>query len=94
MSPESPNLQELDNAKKMAQVPQGSWVWPDSRRGGNIPAALTTWRSMFNGNTPPPGLAGEYYMTMASDKALYPQAVSELRQYVAQYPQENARAWL
>ncbi|VEC84313.1 BscS [Raoultella ornithinolytica] len=45
---------------------------------------------MFNGNTPPPGLAGEYYMTMASDKALYPQAVSELRQYVARYPQENA----
>lgn len=45
---------------------------------------------MFNGNTPPPGLAGEYYMTMASDKTLYPQAVNELRQYVAQHPQENA----
>lgn len=28
-------------------------------------------------------------MTMASDKSLYPQALSELRQYVAQHPQEN-----
>ena len=75
----------------MAQVPQGQLgLARQQARSGNIPAALTTWRSMFNGNTPPPGLAGEYYMTMASDKALYPQAVSELRQYVAQYPQENA----
>ncbi len=45
---------------------------------------------MFNGNTPPAGLAAEYYLTMASDKSLYPQAISELRQYVAQHPQENA----
>ena len=30
-------------------------------RGGNIPGALATWRSMFNGNTPPAGLAAEYY---------------------------------
>lgn len=75
----------------MAQVPQGQLsLARQQARSGNIPAALTTWRSMFNGNTPPPGLAGEYYMTMASDKALYPQAVSELRQYVARYPQENA----
>ncbi|MCE4197656.1 cellulose synthase, partial [Escherichia coli] len=59
-------------------------------RGGNIPGALATWRSMFNGNTPPAGLAAEYYLTMASDKSLYPQAISELRQYVAQHPQENA----
>ncbi|VGQ12421.1 5-hydroxyisourate hydrolase [Klebsiella quasipneumoniae subsp. similipneumoniae] len=29
---------------------------------------------MFNGNTPPAGLAAEYYLTMASDKSLYPQA--------------------
>lgn len=45
---------------------------------------------MFNGNTPPAELAAEYYLTMASDKSLYPQAISELRQYVAQHPQENA----
>jgi hypothetical protein len=34
---------------------------------------------LFNGNTPPAGLAAEYYLTMASDKSLYPQAISELR---------------
>ncbi len=66
------------------------WLnWPASRREGNIPGA-GDWRSMFNGNTPPAGLAAEYYLTMASDKSLYPQAISELRQYVAQHPQENA----
>ncbi|MFK3704344.1 Tfp pilus assembly protein PilF [Raoultella sp. BIGb0138] len=89
--PNSASLQELDTAKKMAQVPQGQLnLARQQARSGNIPAALTTWRSMFNGDIPPSGLAAEYYMTMASDKSLYPQALSELRQYVAQHPQENA----
>ncbi len=40
----------------MAQVPQGQLgLARQQARSGNIPAALTTWRSMFNGNTPPPG---------------------------------------
>ena len=90
-APDSPGLQDLDNAKKMSQVPQGQLnLARQQARGGNIPGALATWRSMFNGNTPPAGLAAEYYLTMASDKSLYPQAISELRQYVAQHPQENA----
>lgn len=90
-APDSPGLQDLDSAKKMAQVPQGQLTLARQQaRSGNVPAALATWRSMFNGNVPPSGLAAEYYMTMASDKALYPQALSELRQYVAQHPQENA----
>ncbi|HAV2048839.1 cellulose synthase subunit BcsC-related outer membrane protein [Raoultella ornithinolytica] len=90
-SPNSASLQELDNARKMTQVPQGQLsLARQQARSGNVPAALATWRSMFNGNTPPAGLAAEYYMTMASDKSLYPQALSELRQYVAQHPQENA----
>lgn len=90
VAPDSPDLQELDSAKKMAQVPQGQLnLARQQARSGNIPAALATWRSMFNGNVPPSGLAAEYYMTMASDKSLYPQALSELRQYVAQHPQEN-----
>ncbi|MBK6140290.1 tetratricopeptide repeat protein, partial [Klebsiella pneumoniae] len=90
-APDSPGLQDLDNAKKMSQVPQGQLsLARQQARGGNIPGALATWRSMFNGNTPPAELAAEYYLTMASDKSLYPQAISELRQYVAQHPQENA----
>ena len=77
-APDSPGLQDLDNAKKMSQVPQGQLsLARQQARGGNIPGALATWRSMFNGNTPPAGLAAEYYLTMASDKSLYPQAISE-----------------
>ncbi len=72
-APDSPGLQDLDNAKKMSQVPQGQLsLARQQARGGNIPGALATWRSMFNGNTPPAGLAAEYYLTMASDKSLYP----------------------
>ena len=44
----------LDNAKKMAQVPQGQLsLARQQARSGNVPAALATWRSMFNGNVPP-----------------------------------------
>ncbi len=45
---------------------------------------------MFNGDTPPPSPAPEYYQTMASDKALYPQALAQMRSFVAQYPQDTA----
>ncbi len=88
-APDSPGLQDLDNAKKMSQVPQASSTRPAGARR-QYPRGAGDRRSMFNGNTPPAGLAAEYYLTMASDKSLYPQAISELRQYVAQHPQENA----
>lgn len=88
-APNSPGLQDLDSAKKWPRSPGTAKPGKTAERSGNVPAALATWRSMFNGNVPPSGLAAEYYMTMASDKSLYSQAVSELRQYVAQHPQEN-----
>ncbi|MCS2163916.1 cellulose synthase subunit BcsC-related outer membrane protein [Scandinavium sp. H11S7] len=91
VSPGDHSLQALENARKMAKVPQGQLnLARQQARSGNIPAALTTWRGMFNGSQPPPALAAEYYTTMASDKSLYPQALSELRGYVAQNPQDNA----
>lgn len=90
-SPNDNGLQDLDNARKMAKVPQGQLnLARQQARSGNIPAALVTWRGMFSGDQPPQALAAEYYMTMASDKSLYPQALSELRGYVAQHPQDNA----
>ncbi|QJT83153.1 cellulose biosynthesis protein BcsC [Kosakonia sp. MUSA4] len=90
-APGDGGLQALDNAKQMAQVPQGQLTLARQQaRSGNIPAALETWRSLFNGNTPPPGLAPEYYLTMASDKALYPQALAQMQRIVAQNPQDNA----
>ena len=89
-SPNDPKLQALENAKELTQVPQGQLnLARQQARSGNTPAALATWRSMFNGNTPPASLAPEYYLTMAGDKSLYPQAVSELRAFVAQNPQDN-----
>ena len=91
VSPDDGGLQALDNAKQLAQVPQGQLTLARQQaRSGNIPAALATWRSLFNGDTPPPSLAPEYYLTMGSDKAMYPQALSEIQRFVAQNPQDNA----
>lgn len=91
VAPADAGLQALDNAKQLAQVPQGQLTLARQQaRSGNVPAALSTWRSMFNGDTPPPSLAPEYYLTMGSDKSLYPQAIGELQRFVAQNPQDNA----
>lgn len=91
VSPGDAGLQALDNAKQLAQVPQGQLsLARQQARSGNIPAALATWRNMFSGDTPPPSLAPEYYLTMAGDKAMYPQALSEIKRFVAQNPQDNA----
>lgn len=90
ISPDDAGLQALDNAKQLAQVPQGTLTLARQQaRSGNIPAALETWKTLFNGDTPPPSLAPEYYLTMASDKSLYPQALAELQRFSAQNPQDN-----
>lgn len=91
LSPDDAGLQALDNAKQLTQVPQGQLsLARQQARSGNVPAALATWRSMFNGDTPPPSLAPEYYQTMAGDKALYPQALAQMKSFVAQNPQDTA----
>lgn len=91
VSPGDGNLQALDNAKQLTQVPQGQLsLARQQARSGNIPASLATWRSMFNGDTPPPSLAPEYYLTMAGDKSLYPQAVAQLKTFAVQNPQDTA----
>ncbi|MBM3074333.1 cellulose biosynthesis protein BcsC [Lelliottia sp. RWM.1] len=91
VSPNDAGLQSLDNAKQMTQVPQGTLTLARQQaRSGNIPAALDTWKTLFNGDTPPASLAPEYYQTMGSDKSLYPRALGELQRFVAQNPQDNA----
>lgn len=90
VSPQDPNLQELDNAKQVQQIPRGQLALARQQaRSGNVSAAISTWRTMFTGDQPPSGLAPEYYLTMAGDKSLYPQAVNGLRQFIAQNPQDN-----
>lgn len=87
--PTSSLLQSLDNAKQLNQVPTGTLTLARQQaRSGNIPAAMATWHTLFSGNTPPAGLAAEYYLTMGSDNTAYPQALAELQRFVAQNPGE------
>ena len=89
--PNSSLLQSLDNAKQVEQIPAGTLsLARQQARSGNIPAALATWHTLFNGNTPPPGLAAEYYLTMGSDKATYSQALTELQRFAAQNPGDSS----
>lgn len=87
--PNSTLISALDSAKQVNQIPQSTLALARQQsRSGNIPAALSTWRTLFNGNTPPAGLAAEYYMTMGSDSASYPQAIAELQRFVVQNPND------
>ena len=91
VAPGSSLVQALDNAKQLKDVPSGTLnLARQQARSGNIPASLATWRTLFNGNTPPAGLAAEYYMTMGSDSASYPQALTELQRIVAQNPGDTS----
>ncbi|WP_058972846.1 cellulose biosynthesis protein BcsC [Type-D symbiont of Plautia stali] len=89
-SPNDPHLTELDNARQLQTIPQAQLsLARQQARSGNIAASLQTWRNTFNGNEPPPSVAAEYYLTMAGDRALLPQAVEALRQFSADHPQDT-----
>ncbi len=89
-SPNDPRLTELDNARQLQTIPQAQLsLARQQARSGNIPAALQTWRNTFSGNEPPPSVAAEYYLTMAGDRSLLPQAVEALRQFSADHPQDT-----
>ncbi len=89
-SPNDPHLTELDNARQLQTIPQAQLsLARQQARSGNIAASLQTWRNTFNGNEPPPSVAAEYYLTMAGDRALLPQAVEALRQFAADHPQDT-----
>ncbi|MCA1178527.1 MULTISPECIES: cellulose biosynthesis protein BcsC [unclassified Pantoea] len=89
-SPNDPHLSELDNARQLQTIPQAQLsLARQQARSGNIAASLQTWRNTFNGNEPPPSVAAEYYLTMAGDRALLPQAVEALRQFAADHPQDT-----
>ncbi|EIB97762.1 cellulose biosynthesis protein BcsC [Pantoea sp. Sc1] len=90
VAPGDPHLSELDNARQMQTIPQAQLsLARQQARSGNIPAALQTWRNTFSGNEPPASVAAEYYLTMAGDRTLLPQAVEALRQFAAQHPQDT-----
>ncbi|WP_035345154.1 MULTISPECIES: cellulose biosynthesis protein BcsC [unclassified Dickeya] len=89
-SPQDSRLQALDNARQAATVPQAQLALARQQaRSGNISASLQTWRNLFSGAQPPASIAAEYYLTMAGDRTLLPQAVDHLREFVAAHPQDT-----
>ncbi|OON34691.1 hypothetical protein BTJ39_23510 [Izhakiella australiensis] len=88
--PQDPKLSELNYALEQQAIPAAQLAQARQQaRSGNIRGALQTWRSMLHDNSPPPSLAVEYYLTMAGDSALLPQAIAHLRQFCAIYPQDT-----
>ncbi|WP_407274341.1 tetratricopeptide repeat protein [Dickeya ananatis] len=91
VSPQDPLLQSLDNARQAAAIPQSQLALARQQaRSGNISASLQTWRNLFSGNQPPAGIAAEYYLTMAGDRTLLPQAIDHLRELTAAHPQDTS----
>ncbi|WPD74245.1 cellulose synthase subunit BcsC-related outer membrane protein [Dickeya fangzhongdai] len=92
-SPQDPLLQALDNARQAATIPQAQLALARQQaRSGNISASLQTWRNLFSGTQPPAGIAAEYYLTMAGDRTLLPQAIDHLREFAAAHPQDTNAA--
>lgn len=90
VSPNDPLLQVLDNARQSAAIPPAQLALARQQaRSGNITASLQTWRNLFAGNQPPASVAAEYYLTMAGDPTLRPQAIDLLRGFVAAHPQDS-----
>ena len=89
VSPQDPRLSELDNARQLQSIPQAQLsLARQQARSGNVEAALQTWRNTFSGNEPPASIAAEYWLTMAGDRSLRPQAIDSLRQFATQHPQD------
>ncbi|MBI0504162.1 tetratricopeptide repeat protein, partial [Dickeya dianthicola] len=92
-SPQDPLLQALDNARQASTIPQAQLALARQQaRSGNISASLQTWRNLFSGTQPPAGIAAEYYLTMAGDRTLLPQAIDLLREFAAAHPQDTNAA--
>lgn len=82
-------LAELDNDLQLQALPAAQLALARQQaRSGNTAGALQTWRNTFSGNSPPASVAAEYYLTMAGDRSLLPQAVDNLRQFSARQPQD------
>ncbi|MCT2385510.1 cellulose biosynthesis protein BcsC [Erwinia pyrifoliae] len=91
VSPQDPRLVDLDNARQLQTLPAAQMALARQQaRSGNTYAALQTWRNTFSGNQPPASVAAEYYLTMAGDRSLLPQAVDNLRQFSASHSQDSA----
>ncbi|PKH23910.1 hypothetical protein CIG19_09895 [Enterobacterales bacterium CwR94] len=90
-SPQDARLSDLENARAQQAIPATQLALARQQaRSGNISASLQTWRNLFPNGQPPESVAAEYYLTMAGDRTLLPQAVDQLRQLSASRPQDNS----
>lgn len=90
VAPGDPRLTALAEMKQMASLPQAQVARARQyAQTGDVDAALTVWRTLFNGDVPPPGLAVEYYMTMAGDERYYATAREALERFARQYPHND-----
>jgi predicted Zn-dependent protease len=65
--PDDPRIPGVEQALKMAPVdPKALAEARDLARDGKPAEAVAAYRRAFNSDTPPPGLATEYYQTLAS----------------------------
>ena len=91
VSPQDPRLASLNRAKALQSIPPSQLASARQMAAqGNISGALATYRTLFNGDQPVDSLANEYYLTMAGDKSLQPQAIQGLQQRVAQRPDDTS----
>src|SRR5471032_1069389 len=91
VSPQDPRLASLNSAKALQSIPPTQLASARQMAAqGNISGALATYRTLFNGDQPVDSLANEYYLTMAGDKSLQPQAIQGLQQRVAQRPDDTS----
>ncbi|WP_096777762.1 cellulose biosynthesis protein BcsC [Izhakiella australiensis] len=89
-SPQDSRLSELEYSRERQKIPETQLALARQQaRSGNTSAALQTWRNLFSGEQPPAAVAAEYYLTMAGDRNLLPQAIDNLRQFAAAHPQDT-----
>lgn len=90
VSPDKTAIEALNNARQRARLPQGTLkLARQQAQSGNIAQALNTWKTLFNGDSPPAGLEAEYYLTKGSDRSLYSQALAELQRFSDYHPQDH-----
>ncbi|TKI07224.1 cellulose biosynthesis protein BcsC [Martelella alba] len=91
VSPNDPRLQNLDSASVMQAISPAQLAGARQLAAqGNAARAIESYRTLFQGDTPPDSLAVEYYDTLAGIPASRPQAIAGLRDRLSRQPNDTA----
>ncbi len=88
IAPDEPRLASLNSNNVLQTI---SPALLDARQlagQGDTSGALAVYRSLFNGCQPPDSLANEYYLIIAGDRSLLPQAAQALEQRTNLQPED------